>query len=65
MPPDDPAVQVGAYITNGQNLYEIVGLTDSHVEVENCRTDSCFSVPRSSLRAYKLVRSTTALAFQI
>jgi hypothetical protein len=53
----DPRLDVGAYITDGNNLYEVVSRMKTYVMLENCINEICEgrAVGRV-LEHYKLVR---------
>jgi hypothetical protein len=53
----DPRLEVGAYITDGNNLYEVVCRLKRHVMLENCITDICAGTAAwRVLEDYQLVR---------
>ncbi|MBV8944035.1 MAG: hypothetical protein JO286_10840 [Solirubrobacterales bacterium] len=63
----DPRLQPGAYITDGIDLYEVIGMqrgpgvlgvSTIRIAVENCRSLRCLEILPDKLRsAFELVRS--------
>jgi hypothetical protein len=53
----DPRLDVGAYITDGSNLYEVVSRMKTYVMLENCINEICEGRALGRvLQQYKLVR---------
>ncbi len=66
MPPEDPRLQTGAYITDGVDLFEVIGLQRGpgvmgirtvRILVENCRNFRALEfLPEKIDGAFRLVR---------
>jgi hypothetical protein len=53
----DPRLDVGAYITDGNHLYEVVSRMKKYVMLENCIDDICGATAFGRvLQHYRLVR---------
>jgi hypothetical protein len=53
----DPRLEVGAYITDGNNLYEVVSRMKRYVMLENCINEVCQGTAVGQvLHDYKLVK---------
>lgn len=55
---DDPRLQLGAYVTNQKDLFEVIGRSRAMVDLENCKSGEKVKRHAATVLAWELVKSS-------